>query len=535
MREVLVERLRIGLGMIGVAACAAQVMGASRVIYVDKSAPSGGDGTSWQKAFSDLQDAIRLETSFSNDLEIRMAQGTYTPDKGSGDRTKFFGFHYILGSAMTLSLQGSFAGLQGVDPDARDYVSTPTVLSGDLKGDDGAGFKNRTDNSCTIAMIGAQQTLSIDGITVRGASTDGFPEFTWGGGMLAFVQRYGAGGGFTTLRITNCIFEDNDPTNAPAGALSAYADNIEIWYSRFVGNRLQDGGGGAVTLDGIGSLYNCEIDSNVARFGGGVYAKGEAYFSACSVTRNEAEYQGGAVFGPCSANATLFAGNRAGSSGGAIAAYEQLGLISCTVADNVAPSGSAFSVVYGVARLSNVIAWGNSGSSSPIRLVENTFAGWFKNSLLEGGTDAVEMSGVPVTFDGIRSGNPRFLRPRDSAPEFEYWNYRLAAESAAKNIGGDNWVLSDLDGAFYQSKYGAADAGCYFDTRYFCEGATQPLDSIVDDTDFVDFVAAYNLTISPPANPNADFNRDGLVDDADFAIFVIGYDRLFCPLPFGGP
>lgn len=58
-------------------------------------------------------------------------------------------------------------------------------------------------------------------------------------------------------------------------------------------------------------------------------------------------------------------------------------------------------------------------------------------------------------------------------------------------------------------------------------------DGQVNDTDFVLFVAAYNLLLcSDPAMPAgcpADLNRDTTVDDADFSIFVNAYDNLVCP------
>ncbi|MBX3381090.1 MAG: hypothetical protein KF805_13430 [Phycisphaeraceae bacterium] len=58
-------------------------------------------------------------------------------------------------------------------------------------------------------------------------------------------------------------------------------------------------------------------------------------------------------------------------------------------------------------------------------------------------------------------------------------------------------------------------------------------DGLVDDSDFILFVAAYNILDcadpSMPAGCPADFNHDSLVDDADFTIFVIAYNALLCP------
>lgn len=58
-------------------------------------------------------------------------------------------------------------------------------------------------------------------------------------------------------------------------------------------------------------------------------------------------------------------------------------------------------------------------------------------------------------------------------------------------------------------------------------------DGFVDDTDFVIFLAAYNildcLDASMPARCPSDFNGDSLVDDSDFVIFVAAYNDLVCP------
>mgnify|MGYP000967520577 CR=1 FL=1 len=58
-------------------------------------------------------------------------------------------------------------------------------------------------------------------------------------------------------------------------------------------------------------------------------------------------------------------------------------------------------------------------------------------------------------------------------------------------------------------------------------------DNVVNDADFVFFLAAYNIfdcqAPGMPAGCPADFNYDGLVDDADFSLFVVAYDNLVCP------
>ncbi|MBX3389705.1 MAG: hypothetical protein KF691_09655 [Phycisphaeraceae bacterium] len=53
-------------------------------------------------------------------------------------------------------------------------------------------------------------------------------------------------------------------------------------------------------------------------------------------------------------------------------------------------------------------------------------------------------------------------------------------------------------------------------------------DNVVDDSDFAEFVSAYDELLVPPANPQADLNHDAQVDDADFVIFVAAYDQFEC-------
>lgn len=57
-------------------------------------------------------------------------------------------------------------------------------------------------------------------------------------------------------------------------------------------------------------------------------------------------------------------------------------------------------------------------------------------------------------------------------------------------------------------------------------------DGMVDDSDFVVFVRAYDiLDCADPAMPSgcpADVNHDGAVDDGDFVVFVAAYNELIC-------
>ena len=93
-----------GLSALAVAAAVATVAsGQTTVMYVDDDAPAGGDGTTWNKAYRDLQDALDSARAkhLTGSIEVRIAEGIYTPDRGTLDRTKFFNVGISTTSSIT--------------------------------------------------------------------------------------------------------------------------------------------------------------------------------------------------------------------------------------------------------------------------------------------------------------------------------------------------------------------------------------------------------------------------------------------------
>jgi len=135
------------------------------------------------------------------------------------------------------------------------------------------------------------------------------------------------------------------------------------------------------------------------------------------------------------------------------------------------------------------------------------------------------------------------------SPPLNAWTHRTA------NLSGGDWrvnnytsgalasqqqiqeVLSDLRGLFILTEWNTGSDSTDLDNVAWpgsasCDGDLNG-DAAVDDSDFVLFVAAYNLLDcldpSMPAGCPADFNNDGAVDDGDFVIFVVAYNDLLCP------
>ena len=130
----------------------------NRTWFVDLEATGTADGSSWENAFTDLQDALAVAQSAD---AIWVAEGTYTPSD-SGDRV----VHFDLADGARL--YGGFVGTESFAED-RDWENHETVLSGDLNGDDSYGslpFTNPGDNSLNILRHG--DAAIVDGIVIEG-------------------------------------------------------------------------------------------------------------------------------------------------------------------------------------------------------------------------------------------------------------------------------------------------------------------------------------------------------------------------------
>jgi hypothetical protein len=80
-----------------------------RTIYVDDDASGLNNGSSWENAYIYLQDALADANSSPKPVEIRVAQGIYTPDRGAGIEAGDYNASFELINGVTLS--GGYAGL----------------------------------------------------------------------------------------------------------------------------------------------------------------------------------------------------------------------------------------------------------------------------------------------------------------------------------------------------------------------------------------------------------------------------------------
>jgi hypothetical protein len=412
--------LLVGLALAACLPAAPMRSAAADVIYVDDSAPpppaGANDGSSWENAFLDLQDALAVAQSGD---EVRVAQGLYRPGPLESPRSETFS----LGHGIVL--QGGYAGFGAMDPDALDPALFVSALSGDILGDDvptlPPDFGTYADNALHVVTVGPGVSAIIRGVTVRGGSADATREpdgrgggilaigadlhvhdvileanrATWLGGGAAFggddaqpgalsmvgcVIRHNRvtyvgvckGGGVSVsapASISNCLFEFNVAGGAGSGG-GLDASNASLTACTFRDNHAGEDAG-ALELDD-GTMIDCLLLQNTAGWGGGaMLSSGTIVALNCAFLGNRANVNGGAVGhddGTFTAVNCLFSGNESIiDSGGAITNGDIAYLINCTVVgnstgDHFGPARGAIHTGGGHTEIRNCLVWANDSA-----------------------------------------------------------------------------------------------------------------------------------------------------------------------------
>ena len=275
------------------------------VYYVDDDATGKNDGSSWANAYVYLQDALADANSAQKPVEIRVAQGTYTPDCGNGYIRGDIEAKFFLKTGVTL--KGGFAGIGADDPNAWDHNIYKTVLSGDLKGNDERLLENFIENSDhVIWCIDGDSSAVLDGFTITG----GYAVDRVGGGLL----NYNA-----SPTVRRCVFFDNYASNG--GGMGNRYSSPTVSECTFSGNLAPYGGGGMYNDYSHPSVESCVFYDNWTWYlgGGGMYCGGDdPNITNCIFIDNSAPFGGGmynAAANPTIINCT-FSNNNGGAWGG---------------------------------------------------------------------------------------------------------------------------------------------------------------------------------------------------------------------------
>lgn len=501
---------------------------AGSVVYVDSQASGADDGTSWSNAFVDLQDALAYAEGSGGEVdEIWITRGTYAPAPPGSDRN--ISFDLLDG----VHLYGGFVGTES-EIDERDPDGEPTILTGDLNGDDSADPSSADENSYHVLMGLGDDNAScvLDGLTIVGGNADGEDDDERGAGL--FLD------GFHPI-LDRCYFEGNHALDL-GGAIYSQASDPIFTDSTFVGN-VADHLGGALYLLGSNPMFSgCVFEANEAGvFGGAIYSTlSDPTFLECRFLANTAT-SGGAIYSILFVELTLLNctlnGNSATGNGGAVYLHDTDGSITnCVFSGNAAGSGAGFSYVelFGFNFQMTVAncTFGGNVAENEAGAFEN-FGGTMSvaNSVLWGnepdsfandGTGAsltIEYSCVQGGAAGVGniSEDPLWVDPAgpDGMVGTADDDYRLGSQSPGIDAGANDYVPLDdfdLDGDGDTSEPIPMDANG--EPRFVDDPATedtgQGLPPIVD-------MGAFEFQIPTDACPG-DANDDGHVDPLD-----IGY------------
>ena len=422
-----------------------------QTLYVNTGATGANDGSSWADAYEYLQDALADANALPKPVEIRVAQGVYTPDsnsavpEGTGDREATF--HLING----VRLKGGHAGLGEPDPNARDVEEYETILSGDLDVNDTDveyiytlwSEPTRSENCYHVVTgSGTDRTAALDSFTITGGHGT-LEGHDIGAGM------YNKNGSPTLI---DCTFRRNVATNFGGGMYNSGGDPI-LTNCHFIQN-YGDGmwNSGNPTLSRCTFRYN---RSDRAR-GAGMGNSGSPILTDCIFIGNTVcndsindggggmyNHQGSAILINC-----IFAGNLAGGKGGAMWNWAgNTTLTNCTFVGNSAPNGSTiacYSQDYptpATLQFANCILWDG----------ENAI--WNDND----STITIDYSDVEAgwTGEGNIDADPCFVEfghwedPNDT-PDFgldDIWvdgDYHLKSQGGRYDPNTQSWVYDDV-------------------------------------------------------------------------------------------
>ena len=341
----------------------------AKAIYVDDSTSGTNNGSSWINAYNNLQDALNEARYTSGSVEIRVAQGTYRPDRGfgqqPGDREATFGL------LNNVALFGGYAGHGSSDPDARNIELYETILSGDLQDNDMevaspadmAGNLTRAENCYHVVTAnGTGATAVLDGFTITAGQDDRKECFEEGPDIICMCMAYGAGiyndGGSPTIR--NCKIEWN----------SAYTVDFHMGEAY---------GGGMFNKNNANpALSNCTFAYNYANDGGGLSNKdSHPILNECTFIHNSSDFQGAAI-GNDQANPELIdcviTYNDTRIGGAISSMWSNTKLTGCTISNN---SGSnRAGAIYqeeGTLSMNDCVLSGNTGGNGGALYICTTF------------------------------------------------------------------------------------------------------------------------------------------------------------------
>jgi hypothetical protein len=207
-------------------------------VYVDQDATGDNNGTSWDDAFNELNDAIYVAGRYENVQEIWVAEGIYSPHPTRRDTS------FILKDSIRI-----YGGFLGIEATREERTADPELvfLSGDINLTD-----TLWDNSYhTVVLSPSCVECVLDGLTIHYGYADQAGNDT-GAGIL------NSGKG----QLYNVIFERNYATELGAAVYSSGGGaTLQFQSCTFrlntssLGRDVVNLNGSEIRFEGVNSLY----------------------------------------------------------------------------------------------------------------------------------------------------------------------------------------------------------------------------------------------------------------------------------------
>ncbi|MCH8246048.1 MAG: T9SS type A sorting domain-containing protein [Bacteroidetes bacterium] len=458
---------------------------AQPVFYVNIDATGSNTGDSWVNAFTDLQSALQM--GMYGD-EIWVAEGIYKPTVPVDpldvtDPEKNIPFRILNG----VRLFGGFIGTESTR-DQRDWKAHPTILSGDLLGDDNDNIDRteptRSDNSWHVIFMGevdlgpVDETTTVDGFTITGGNADPpLPNPDDSGGGLWVI---GAHNEFSSPILRNlmvtantahfgggmgCIFSDptlnnvdfvNNSATSDGGGMHSLVCNALLRNVYFEDNHSREFGGGLMNNRGAANMIGVTFIDNTAEWGGGVYnLLDNTYVVNAFFANNTAIVSGGGMYNdesPASVMNAIFSGNRtldpALRGGGGMGNFRETPFLTNNVfyGNTTARDGGAIFNINSDPRIVNSILWGNQAGGLEDEIFSGGFPAPSRRALV---TASIVQGGVPQSSadgGGNFDEDPLFVDPdgADDVIGTADDNFHLTLASPAIDAGLNQALLFDV-------------------------------------------------------------------------------------------
>ncbi|MEC8333684.1 MAG: hypothetical protein VXZ83_06115 [Verrucomicrobiota bacterium] len=461
------------------------------IFYVNSNATAGGDGSSWETAYNDLQDALAM-TVWGRGDQVWIAQGTYLPiEFNSQEQDSRLATFYIKDE---VALYGGFIGVE-TDISQRNWDAYPTILSGEI-------YQNSDYWSIHVMTIDNNR-VHLDGITITKGNANGTWENASNSGAAVWADAINGG----VVTAVNCKFLNNSATSYGAvfSNIRYLSPNSSELYNTtwtatnciFSGNSSYSGGvaksgtwtvtdcifsdnsaewSGGVASSGTWTAINSIFSNNSSGGAGGVASSGTWTVTNCIFSDNSARGGGVANYSTWTATNSIFSSNSAyGDWGGGVARGLKFSATNCTFSGNSGLPGSV--VKDAICKIYTSIFHDNSDNSmfsdSTVTAADSTTPSPFTvhaYNVIEGGSSAIAGGTNNIPEEFILDVDPLFVNINDPDGPDDIWmteddGLRLQQSSPAIGYGDAHFLPSDiydLDGDDDKAELLPTDIAGYF-------------------------------------------------------------------------